>query len=144
MHTDFASSLKLPSYVPAAASSQFCFAQAVSASPQWQGWGKDNNSLCSSAQTSTYQELLCEPAYPGSFDANQHAWTGVTCTPAGQVLCLNLAGWGLQGNISILNDLAPLQHLQMISMASNSLTGECCVFKSSIMQKCSFRELQTW
>ncbi len=52
------------------------------------------------------------------------SWTGVTCTPNGNVLCLDLVGWGLEGNVSALELLRPLQKMQMVNLANNRLSGE--------------------
>ena len=89
----------------------------------WQGWGKDNNPLCNNSQAAITQELLCEPTFPGGIDPNAQSWTGVVCTPTGYVLCLSLPGWGLKGNVSATTQLAPLQTMQLLNLAGNSLTG---------------------
>ena len=98
--------------------------QAVSATAQWQGWGSDNNTLCPEAQQDTYQELLCEGSYPSNIQHARQSWTGITCTPDGHVICLNLAGWGLEGSAHALELLSPLRRLQMVNLAHNSLTGQ--------------------
>lgn len=97
--------------------------QEVAAANIWHGWGLDNNTLCPSTQISTTQELLCEPGYSGGIDQASQSWTGVTCTPNGHVMCLSLPGYNLIGNVSLLLELAPLESMQFLNMANNSLTG---------------------
>ena len=106
----------------ATSATMFC-TQAVAATYHWQGWGLDNNTLCPSTQISVTHSMLCEPGYPGGIDQASQSWTGVTCTPNGAVICLSLPSLGLNGNISTLLKLSPLQSLQMLNLANNSLTG---------------------
>lgn len=98
--------------------------QAVYSSGSWQGWGKDNNPLCNISQAAVTQELLCEPDFPGGLDTSAQSWTGVVCTPSGYVLCLSLSGWGLKGNVTATTQLAPLDTMQLLNLADNSLTGK--------------------
>ncbi len=100
--------------------------QEVYKSSQWQGWGKDSNILCPSIEVNTDNEYLCFPDYPGEINATSQSWTGVVCTPNGTVLCVSLPGWGLTGNVSVLEELVPLQDMQLLNLANNSLTGTCC------------------
>ena len=93
---------------------------------QWQGWGKDSNILCPSAEVDTINEYLCFPNFPGEINATSQSWTGVVCTPSGTVLCVSLPGWGLTGNVSVLEELVPLQDMQLVNLANNSLTGTFC------------------
>lgn len=95
----------------------------IAAAYQWHGWGLDNNTLCPSTQITTTQELSCEPGYPGGISQARQSWTGITCTPRGNVFCLSLPGYGLSGNISLLVDLAPLKDMQLVNIANNSFTG---------------------
>ncbi|DBA85248.1 TPA: hypothetical protein ACH3X2_005948 [Trebouxia sp. C0005] len=92
-------------------------------SSHWQGWGKDSNILCPSAQVDTDNEYLCFPDYPGEINATSQSWTGIVCTPNSTVLCISLPGWGLTGNVSVLEELVPLQDMQLLNLANNSLTG---------------------
>lgn len=89
----------------------------------WTGWGKDNSTLCPSVQTDVVDSLLCQPDYPGSINASSQSWTGVVCTPNDTVLCLNLPSWNLAGSTSALEALVPLQDLQVLNLANNSLQG---------------------
>ncbi len=98
--------------------------QAVAASQSWQGWGLDNNTLCPANQVSTTQQLLCEPEYPGAIAQSTQSWTGVTCTPKGNVICVSLPGSGLKGNASAMLELSPLKEMQFINLANNSLAGD--------------------
>ncbi len=98
--------------------------QDVFGDGQWQGWGRDNIMLCSSSQVSSTDALLCYPDYPGEMIATEQAWTGVVCTPNGTVLCLALPGWGLTGDVGALEELSPLQDMQFLNLANNSLSGD--------------------
>lgn len=104
----------------------FCAFQEVYSSSQWQGWGKDSNILCPSTELNTDNDYLCFPNYPGEVNATSQSWTGVMCTPNSTVLCVSLPGWGLTGNVSVLEELVPLQDMQLVNLANNSLTGKCC------------------
>ena len=97
--------------------------QEVYETRQWQGWGKDSNVLCPSAEVNTDNEYLCFPNYPGDINVTSQSWTGIVCTPNGTVLCISLAGWGLTGNVGVLEELVPLQDMQLLNLANNSLTG---------------------
>ncbi|DBA94631.1 TPA: Pollen receptor-like kinase 3, variant 2 [Trebouxia sp. C0004] len=92
-------------------------------SSHWQGWGRDSNILCPSTEVNTDNDYLCFPNYPGTINATSQSWTGVVCTPNGTVLCVSLAGWGLTGNVNVLEELVPLQDMQLLNLANNSLTG---------------------
>ncbi len=111
--------------------------QEVYKSSQWQGWGKDSNILCPSVEVNTDNEYLCFPDYPGEINATSQSWTGVVCTPNGTVLCVSLPGWGLTGNVSVLEELVPLQDMQLVNLANNSLTGTCCQHCRQIVKFCA-------
>lgn len=106
--------------------SQYLLFQDTYSSSHWQGWGKDSNALCPSADILTDNEYLCFPDYPGEINATSQSWTGVVCTANGTVLCISLPSWGLTGNVNALEELAPLQDMQLVNLANNSLTGKHC------------------
>ena len=110
--------------------------QEVYKSSHWQGWGKDSNILCPATEVITDNDYLCFPNYPGEINATSQSWTGVVCTPNGTVLCLSLPGWGLTGKASALEELVPLQDMQLLNLANNSLTGACCEHCRQIVMFC--------
>ena len=97
--------------------------QEVYSNNHWQGWGKDTNAMCPSTQVASTDELVCEASYPDAVDPLNMSWTGVVCTPAGTVLCLSLLGFGLNGNVAILDLLGPMNDITSLDLTSNHLTG---------------------
>ena len=89
----------------------------------WTGWGLDNNSICPAGQVSASSEYQCESTYPQALNPNNQSWTGVICSPDGNVLCLSLSTWGLSGDGSAMVELAALTEIQMIDLSNNRFTG---------------------
>ena len=79
--------------------------------------------MCPSLQTDAFDATVCQPDFTGSINATSQSWTGIVCTPNDTVLCLSLPSWNLAGNVSALQTLAPLQDLQVVNLANNSLQG---------------------
>lgn len=97
--------------------------QDVYYSTGWTGWGRDDSTLCPAHQTDVVDSFLCQPSYPGGINASTQSWTGVVCTPNNTVLCLSLPSFNLTGNASALTALGPLQDMQVLNLANNSLQG---------------------
>lgn len=97
------------------------FLQEVAAN--WTGWGLDNNSICPAGQVSASSEYQCESTFPQAINPNNQSWTGVICSPDGNVLCLSLSAWGLSGDGSAMIELAALTEIQMIDLSNNLFTG---------------------
>ena len=94
-------------------------AQEVSAASHWHGWGRDDSLVCPQ-QNQTFTHNTSDTVVG---NAHLQPWTGVTCSPQGQIEQLNLTGLNLTGNASLLSLLAPLQYMQLLSLADNNLAG---------------------
>ncbi|KAK9844176.1 hypothetical protein WJX81_007113 [Elliptochloris bilobata] len=93
------------------------------------GWTRDRYPMCPAGQATAENGAACDPNNRDYVDASSHSWTGVTCNRAGNVTCLNLAGYGLRGAALGLNNvlgaplLPPLAFLQGLDLHNNQLWG---------------------
>ncbi|KAK9833271.1 hypothetical protein WJX81_001570 [Elliptochloris bilobata] len=101
--------------------------QAVFQQRGWHGWGRDTNDVCptSQPQVTAANASRCDSG-PDAIDARNHSWTGVTCDPFGHVACINLAGTGLSGPLSSLDNLLDGHMMSLLSLdlSHNRFAGE--------------------
>ena len=99
--------------------------QTVAQSNHFNGWGQNSSQACGGAnQTVTSTVSECDPDNQVYRSADRNAWTGVTCNPTGSIVCIHLAGFGLQGSASALEALQDLPSLAYLHLGNNYLKGE--------------------
>lgn len=103
--------------------------QAVVSKNRLGGWGQSDLGVCSSAsEIVTSSAAECDPLHQIYRNANRNSWTGVTCNPAGEVVCIHLQGFSLHGAAAGIATLQDLPSLGYLNLADNELSGEQRVF----------------
>ena len=114
--------------------------QSVKSDNRFQGWRADTPICTDTDQAVTSSAVECDPNNQVYRSASRNSWTGVTCNPRGGVICLHLAGLGLNGNAESLALLKDLPHLAYLNLEGNEFSGK--VFSVLIRQaKCRLHVL---
>ncbi|KAK9818084.1 hypothetical protein WJX72_006882 [[Myrmecia] bisecta] len=104
--------------------SKFKNFQEVYKANNWTGWGLDNNELCPADQHVTTDYLTCSSRNKPYYSAQKFSWTGITCSPNGEVYCIALGNAGLEGPTdSSITALTGLPMLKFLQLQNNSLYG---------------------
>ena len=97
--------------------------QGVHSDNRFQGWNTVVAACSGTGQSVTSVASECDPSSAVYRSASRNSWTGVICNPAGEVVCLHLAGLGLRGAASSLGVLRDLHGLQYLNLEGNRIYG---------------------
>lgn len=100
--------------------------QDVISDNRFRGWGQSPSDPCglTALQTVTEDVKECSPSNRVYKTAVYNVWTGVTCNPAGEVVCIHLPSFDIEGSASAVTALQGLPGLAYLNLADNKLTGE--------------------